>query len=120
MGVQRGLDKLAEVCLIFEMLDCQYCLIRELRKCTVKDMSGALCASKVKKGSSYKLRPVHKLLEDTFDIVHRTGECFVVETKEIHRTEQVAWIGILGVDGANSYAIHNRFVNSSLFTSSEE
>lgn len=116
----QRVEKFAEICVIFELLDCIYCLIRELRKSSVTEMSDMLTRSKISKGMSYKLRPVHKLLEDNFNIVYRTGNCFIIDLKRVYRTEQVAWMGILGVDGANSYAIHNKYVNSSLFTSLEE
>jgi len=112
-------DNVAEICLIFELLDCKYCLLRELRKSNVKEMFTALLGSK-QKNKTHKLRPVHMLLQDNFNVLRRTGNSFVVELKMVHRTEQVAWMGILGSGEANTFAIHNRFVNSSLFTSSEE
>jgi hypothetical protein len=111
-------DNVAEICLIFELLDCKYCLLRELRKSNVKEMLTALLGSK-QKNKTHKLRPVHILLQDNFNVLLRTGNSFV-EMKMLHHTEQVAWMGILGSGEANTFAIHNRLVFSSLFTSSEE
>jgi hypothetical protein len=66
------------------------------------------------------LRPVHKLLSDTYSLVQRSDLCTVVEFRQVIQIEQIAWMGILGTKDTNQFGIHNRFVNTSLFSSAEQ
>lgn len=108
-------EQLAEICLIFEILESRYCLVRELRASSLDELVSCytMCAD-----GNYRIRHAHKVMAETFKIVRRTGVHLLLEVGELRQTEQVAWLGILGNDGHVDFALHNRFVNSSLFSSS--
>ncbi len=109
-------EQLAEICLIFEMLECRYCLVRELRQCSLDDL---VSSSTTYANGHSRVREAQSVMAETFKIVRRSGVHFLLEINDIRQTEQVAWLGILGNDGHVNFALHNPFVNSSLFSSSE-
>ena len=108
-------EHLAEVCLIFEVLDCCYCLVRELRDSSLDEI---IAATSRYNDQSYAVRPAHTVMSETFKIFQRSGVSLLLELSDIRQTEQVAWLGILGNEELTKFAIQNRFVNSSLFSSS--
>ncbi len=108
-------EHLAEMCLIFEVLDCSYCLVRELRDSSLDEL---ITATSLYNGGSYAIRSAHTIMSETFKIFQRSGEYLLLELNDIRQTEQVAWLGILGNEELTKFAVQNPFVNSSLFSSS--
>lgn len=108
-------DCLGEACLIFELLGNRYCLIRKLVKTELVQLASFLTGRR-----KPTLRPVHKLLADTYCIVQRSDVCVVIEFNQVIQIEQIAWMGILGTKDPNQFGIHNNVVNTSLFSSAEQ
>lgn len=107
-------DCLGEACLIFELLGNRYCLIRKLLRADIIELATYLTGRK-----KPTLRPVHKVLADTYSIVQRSSQCVVVELCNVIQIEQIAWMGVLGPKDPNVFGIHNKYMNTSLFTSGE-
>jgi hypothetical protein len=89
-------------------------MIRKLLRSDIEQLGAFLTGRK-----NPILRPVHNLLGDTYTIVQRSDQCVVVELRQVVRIEQIAWMGILGTKNPNHFGVHNKFVNTSLFSSSE-
>jgi hypothetical protein len=105
---------LGEACLIFELLGNVYCFIRKLIRADIGDLAAYLTARK-----KPTLRPVHKVLADTYSIIQRCELCVVIELCNVVQIEQIAWMGVLGTKDPNVFGIHNKYMNTSLFTSGE-
>lgn len=102
--------RLAETCLIFEVLECRYCFIQELRESSLEDIMSAL-------EQMSNIRAAHRLMADTFNIVRRSAEFLLIEMNQVLQTEQVTWMDGVRNGTLKGFAIQNVFVNSSLLSS---
>jgi hypothetical protein len=115
-----AIEKLGEVCLIFEFLESRYCLVRDFTRSDIMELAGYMAANDKGQTSHVTLRTAHKILAETYTIIRRSGRCVVIGFDNVLRTEQIAWIGMFDTPNASTFGVHNRFVNSSMFTSTED
>ncbi len=106
--------------MIFEFLLCRYCLVHHFTHSSVVELIEYMTMDDDGQPTSTTLRPAQKMLAETYTIIRRSNRCIVIRFEDVFRTEQIAWIGILGNRDASTFGVHNRFVNSCMLSSREE